>query len=125
MGGYLGAAILCLAIAPWTDKVMIPANFKLIQMNEKMGGARSAESAKVSNDQGQDRGSGSAEDSVAGKGQASQFTDLSGPQEKNDGSSKADDAEVRRLLGEFGRLNMVRAGFMAAGGIVGLYTTLL
>jgi len=119
--GYLAAAILAIGIAPMT-RVMIPVNFRLIEINEKIGGARSQRSAKESKGQGSGR---SAEESVKGEGQVNEFEDLSGPQERTGReSTKAEDEEVKDLLGKFARLNAVRAGFIAAGGIVGLATAL-
>ncbi len=101
---------------------MVPTNFKLIKMNEERGGARSEKSAAQANTQAGDR---SAYDSVAGKGETSQFKDLSVPQTKTkENTSQAEDEEVRELLGKFGRLNAVRAVLMAAGGMVGLATAL-
>ena len=120
--GYLAASALTFSIAPVTS-VMIPTNFALIEMNEDKGGARSQASA----DQRQEGMSGgrSAEDSVNGKGQAPQFTDLSGPQAKTDRDSSAEeDEKVRQLLTKFARLNLVRACLMIAGGLVGLLTAL-
>ncbi|KAK5946638.1 hypothetical protein PMZ80_000781 [Knufia obscura] len=119
--GYLAAAILTFSIGPVTS-LMVPTNFRLIQMNEERGSARSEKSAKQGATSG---GARSAEESVEGKGQASQFTDLSGPQGKAEKSStQAEDEEVRELLGKFGRMNAGRAVLMAAGGIVGLATAL-
>jgi Domain of unknown function (DUF1772) len=119
--GYIAAAILTISIGPFTS-LMIPTNFKLIKMNEERGGARSEKSAAQANTQAGDR---SADDSVAGKGEAAEFKDLSVPQTKTkENTTQAEDEEVRELLGKFGRLNAVRAVLMAAGGMVGLTTAL-
>jgi len=121
VGGYLAAAALAISIGPVTG-VMVPTNFSLIKMNEERGGARSAESAR----RGGDKPSGrSAEDSVGGQGEAGEFRDLSGPQERtSEKSSKGDDEKVRALLEKFGRLNAVRALLIGIGGVVGLSTAL-
>ncbi|KAK5107950.1 hypothetical protein LTR62_000495 [Meristemomyces frigidus] len=120
--GYLAAAILSISIAPVTAFLMIPTNFELIKMNEQLGGARSEASPK----QGGGRPSGnSAEDSVGGKGQAAEFTDLSRPQgETAKQSSAEEDRKVRELLSTFAQLNGLRAALLTAGGIVGLWTAL-
>ena len=116
--GFVAASILSFGIAPWTS-LMIPTNFRLIEMNEAKGGSRSRASA------GQAKKGMSAEESVDGEGQAGQFGDLSGPMEKTaDASTKEEDEEVRELLGKFGRLNAVRAVLLGAGGVVGLATAL-
>jgi hypothetical protein len=95
---------------------MIPTNFRLIEVNEAKGGSRSQASKAAGASQGM-----SAEESVDGKEQVGQFTDLSGPMEKTkEASSKAEDEEVRALLAKFGKLNAVRAILLASGGIVGL-----
>lgn len=123
--GYVAAALLNLSIAPWTARVMIPTNFELIRMNEAMGGARSAASASQQTSD-QKSSKRSALDSVNGEGQANQFTDLSGPQEKTTrDSTPEEDAKVRTLLDRFARLNNVRAFLCAAGGTVGLITALM
>ena len=101
---------------------MIPTNFELIRMNEEKGGARSERSAK---EEGEAIGGRKAEDSVAGKGQPSQWTDLSGPQGKTEHSAtKEEDEKVWDLLQKFGQLNTVRAVLLGAGGVVGLATAL-
>ena len=97
---------------------MIPTNFRLIELNEKLGGARSKKAA----DAGGSRKS--AEESVSGKDQPYQFTDLSDPQEKTPDESHEHDDEVKMLLSKFGRLNMIRAVLMGTGGIIGLVTVL-
>ena len=119
--GYLAAATLAISIGPVTT-LMVPTNFALIKMNEERGGARSAESAR----RGGDKPSGrSAEDSVGGQGEAGEFRDLSGPQERtSEKSSKQDDEKVRALLEKFGRLNAVRALLIGVGGVLGLITAL-
>lgn len=117
--GFLAAGLLSFGIAPITS-FMIPTNFRLIELNEKLGGSRSAESAKVEKKFGQ-----SAQDSVSGKGEAGQFTDLSGPQGKTEKeSSKEEDDEVRELMGKFSRLNAMRALSIGLGGVAGLVTAL-
>ena len=106
--------------------MMIPTNFKLIKLNEDKGGARSARSAQQLGDQPRVQQGRTAEDSVAGEGQAEEFTDLSGPQRKTkQDSTEEEDEEVNRLLGEFGRLNAVRAVLIGFGGVVGLATALM
>jgi hypothetical protein len=55
----------------------------------------------------------------------SQFSDLSGPQEKTQKeSSKQEDAEVKQLLEKFGKLNALRGLLIGLGGIVGLAVAL-
>jgi hypothetical protein len=118
--GFAAASLLSLSIAPVTTFLMIPTNFRLIEINERNGGARSARSAELG-----DQGGRSAEDSVDGKGQVSQFSDLSGPQEKTPKeSSKQEDAEVKQLLEKFGKLNALRGFLLGLGGIVGLAVAL-
>lgn len=124
VNGYLAAAALAISIAPWTALVMIPTNFTLIKINEEKGGARSQKSGAVQGG-GSQAGHRSAEDSVDGKGEAEEFTDLSGPQTKTDQqTTEEDDEKVRELLGKFALLNSVRAVLMVAGGVVGLWTAL-
>ncbi|KAF2845472.1 hypothetical protein T440DRAFT_472602 [Plenodomus tracheiphilus IPT5] len=118
-GYYTLAAALCLSIAPFTS-LMIPTNFELIQINEEKGGSRSAKSAKERG--GQKR---SAEESTEGKGDVSQWADLSGPQGKTEESSREEDEKVGVLLERFGWLNWVRAGLMGGGGVVGLVGALV
>ena len=123
INGYLAAAALNIAIAPFTAMVMVLTNFALIEMNERRGGARSERSKQ----EGQfGAGERSAEDSVNAKDDISQFKDISGPQTKTERlSTPEEDEEVRTLLGKFGRLNAVRALLSGAGGVVGLVATLL
>ncbi|KAK8034223.1 hypothetical protein PG993_009218 [Apiospora rasikravindrae] len=105
--GYLAAALCNFAIGPVTG-LMLPTNMALIKKNEEQGA----------------RGR-SAKDSIAGKGEGNQFTDLGGPQEKTPlGSSEAEDEEVRGLLGKFAKMNAVRAAFCMIGGVIGLCTAL-
>lgn len=105
---------------------MIPTNFRLIELNEKLGGAKSSRAADLG-----DKGGRSAEESVYGKGgsqfgDASQFTDVSGPSEKTGRESSAqEDAEVRKLLEKFGKLNALRGFLIGLGGVVGLATALV
>jgi hypothetical protein len=109
-----------------TTYLMIPTNFRLIQLNENLGGSTSSRSAELG-----DKGGRSAEESVYGKNQTgqfsdlSQFTDVSGPSGKTRReSSTQEDAEVRGLLEKFGRLNALRGFLIGLGGIVGLATAL-
>lgn len=125
LGGYLAAASLNIAIAPWTSLVMIPNNFELIRMNNELGGHRSiASSQAVQNEKGLRRRS--AEASVDGKGEGiDQFKDTSDPQEQTmKQSSGSEDEKVRAMLTKFGSQNFVRAALTLAGGIVGLLTAL-
>jgi hypothetical protein len=113
--GYVAASLLSISIAPVTS-FMIPTNFRLIELNERKGGARSSRSAEVG-----DEGGRSAEESVDGKGQVSQWSDLSGPQERaREESTKAEDEEVKVLLEKFGRMNALRGVLLGLGGVVGL-----
>lgn len=122
--GYLAAALCNFAIGPVTS-LMLPTNSALIKMNEEKGGMRSAQAARDGAGGRYKPGQRSAADSMAGKGEGSQFTDLSGPQEKTPlDSSKAEDEEVRGLLGKFAKLNAVRAACCTVGGVIGLFTAL-
>lgn len=131
VGLYVAAAALTISIAPWTAIAMIPTNFTLIKLNEQLGGTRSAKSAqhrqKLADDPnkmpgGWDR---TAEDSVDGKDDVSQWFDLSPPQERTrKDSSKKQDEEVRELLEKFKALNWARAVLMGIGGVVGLSAAL-
>ncbi|KAK5112882.1 hypothetical protein LTR85_011109 [Meristemomyces frigidus] len=122
VSGYLAAAALTFGIAPWTMLVMVPTNFKLIQMNEDLGGARSAASVEKGDAK---PGQKTAEESAFSKGAAGEFGDLSGPQGRTaQRSSGEDDRKVRELLARFGRLNGLRAVLMGAGGVVGLWVAL-
>ncbi|KAH9908978.1 hypothetical protein F4778DRAFT_714796 [Xylariomycetidae sp. FL2044] len=128
VNGYLAAAALVLSAAPFTSLAMIPANFALIKANEEKGGSRSERAARAVAARGTYRpGQRSAEDSVNGKGEGlSQFADLSGPQGQTPiQTSRDEDEEVVALLDRFGKLNMVRAVLIGAGGILGLWTALL
>lgn len=123
VNGYLAAALLAMSIGPFTALVMVPTNFSLIKMNEDLGGSRSAESARTNTRKPGER---SAEDSVNSVGEASQFTDLSGPQGKTKrDSTQEEDEKARALLSKFGAMNAVRAVLIGAGGVVGLWTALL
>ena len=124
--GYAAASLLSLSIGPVTTFLMIPTNFRLIEINEQLGGAKSARSAELG-----DKGGRSAEESVYGESQGSQssdvsqFTDVSGPQGKTKRkSSPQEDAEVKELLGKFAQLNGLRGFLIGLGGIVGLATAL-
>ncbi|CAI6228071.1 unnamed protein product [Periconia digitata] len=79
-GLYALAALLTASIAPVTMFIMLPTNFRLIRINEELGGSRSAESAAAAKGKkGKGEGVRSAEESVDGKGDVSQWSDLSGP----------------------------------------------
>jgi len=55
----------------------------------------------------------------------SQWTDISGPQERSAReSSDKENREVRQLMDKFAVLNGVRAALMGVGGIVGLVAAL-
>ena len=96
-------------------------NKELIEINERLGGARSQASAK----QATRTGDKTFDESIAGKDDISQFTDLSNPQtETARKSSTEDDKRVRELLGTFGLLNAGRAAVMIGGGVVGLLSAL-
>jgi hypothetical protein len=128
VGCYVAAAALTLSIGPVTQ-VMIPTNFRLIKMNEELGGTRSAKSAVYRQEKHKPQMAGEwprgADEAVDGKDDVSQWWDWSGPQERTvRESSKKQDEEVRGLLEKFGRLNGVRAGVMALGGVVGLIAAL-
>jgi len=113
--GFVAASLLSLSIAPVTS-LMLSTNFRLIELNERRAGARSSRSAELG-----DQGGRSAEESVDGKGQVSQWTDLSGPQEKTgEESTQVEDDEVRALLEKFGKMNAVRGVLLGLGGVVGL-----
>lgn len=100
---------------------MVPTNFTLIAKNEEKGGSKSDKSAKFGTTGGR-----TAEESVEGKDDVNQFTDLSLPQghTKQD-TSMNEDNEVRELLGRFGQMNFVRAVLLGTGGIVGLAGALI
>lgn len=124
--GYLAAAALNIAIAPWTSLVMIPNNFELIEMNNHLGGNRSSASAKAAEREKGDLRQRSARDSVDGKGEGvDQWKDVSDPQEQTlSKSSDAEDEQVQAILTKFGYQNNVRAALTLAGGVVGLLTAL-
>ncbi|KAJ4387866.1 hypothetical protein N0V93_008469 [Gnomoniopsis smithogilvyi] len=126
-GGYIIAGLLCLSIAPWTSIVMIPNNFALIKLNADKMGSRSEKSAEVLNSiSSKDSRQRTSMDSVNGKGEANQWTDLSGPQEETPvKSTAAEDKKVKEMLELFGRQNMVRAVLMGLGGVVGLWMALV
>jgi hypothetical protein len=128
-GLYVAAAALTISIAPFTQ-LMIPTNFRLIEMNEALGGTRSAKSAEYRAEKHTPQMAGEwprgADESVEGKDDVSQWFDFSPPQERTrKESSKKQDEEVRGLLEKFGKLNSVRAGLMGLGGVVGLVGSLL
>ncbi|KAK2614173.1 hypothetical protein N8I77_001022 [Diaporthe amygdali] len=124
--GYLAAATLNIAIAPWTS-VMIPNNFELIQMNNNLGGHRSLASSQAAQKENVDPKQQSARDSVEGEGEGvAEFQDVSDPQEKTAReSSDSEDEQVKVKLTKFGFQNSVRALLMLSGGVVGLVTALL
>lgn len=124
--GYLAAAALNIGIAPWTSLVMIPNNFELIKMNNKLGGHRSIASAQATEKEKGDLRKRSARDSVDGKGEGvDQLKDVSDPQERTlSKSSNIEDEQVRAMLTKFGSQNYVRAALTLAGGVVGLLTAL-
>ena len=118
INGYIAAATLCLSIGPVT-RLMLPINFELIRMNEEKGGTRSEKTAKVQWNNSDGQKNRTAEE-------ASEFSDLSGPQNAtNAKSTREEDEKVRDLLVKFGRLNLVRAVLLGAGGIVGLMAALM
>ncbi|KAH7308809.1 hypothetical protein BKA65DRAFT_174381 [Rhexocercosporidium sp. MPI-PUGE-AT-0058] len=120
--GYLAAAVLSFSIGPFTQFVMIPTNFTLIKKNEDLGGARSEKSAN----EGGMKGGKTAEESVEGKGDVNEFTDLSGPLGKTEREgTEEEERQVKELLGKFGCMNASRAALIGAGGLVGLFTALL
>lgn len=124
--GYLAAAALNIAIAPWTSLVMIPNNFELIKMNNELGGHRSIASSQAAEKEKGGLRQRSARDSVDGKGEGiGQFKDVSDPQEQTRrNSSGAEDEKVKAMLTKFGSQNYVRAALALAGGVVGLVTAL-
>ncbi|CZT23711.1 uncharacterized protein RCC_09425 [Ramularia collo-cygni] len=125
VNAYLTAAVLAMGIAPFTILLMIPNNFAIIKKNEMLGGARSVNAAKVLKESGYKPGQRSAVDSINSLGEGSELFDLSGPQTKTPiSSSEADDREVRRMLGEFGRYNLGRALLVGGAGVVGLVAAL-
>ncbi|KKY30910.1 hypothetical protein UCDDA912_g09136 [Diaporthe ampelina] len=124
--GYLAAAALNIAIAPWTSLVMLPDNFELIKMNNELGGYRSIASARAAEKERGGLRQRSARDSVEGKGEGiDEFKDISDPQEQTQRtSSGAEDEKVKAMLTKFGSQNSVRAALTLAGGVVGLLTAL-
>jgi hypothetical protein len=128
IGCYVAAAVLTLGIGPITQ-IMLPTNFRLIKMNEELGGTRSAKSAVYRQEKHKPQMAGEwprgADEAVNGADDVSQWWDWSGPQERTvRESSKKQDEEVRGLLEKFGRLNGIRAGVMGLGGVVGLWAAL-
>jgi hypothetical protein len=125
VGGYALAALLASSAAFYTSLLMTPNNFALIEYNERLGGSRSVESAKVRREQKLQAGELSFKDSIDGKGSANQWTDLSGPQTKtNKDSTPEQDKEVDKMLAYFQQQNTIRALLLASGGVVGLATAL-
>jgi len=86
---------------------MVPtANFKLIKMNEDLGGTRSAKSAAYREEKHAQQMAGewprNADESVDGKDDVSQWWDFSAPQERTrKESSKKQDESVRELLEKY------------------------
>jgi hypothetical protein len=125
IGGYVTAAVLSSSAAFYTTLFMTPNNFALIEENDKLGGSRSAESAKVRKAQNIQPGEHSFKESIDGKGSANQWTDLSGPQTKTVLESTPElDERIGKMLAYFQQQNMIRAAILASGGIVGLATAL-
>lgn len=121
-GLYLLASALCASSALFTS-FMLPTNFALIAKNEELGGAHSQASAQYRTAVG--AAPRSAQQSVDGVQDVSQWTDLSDPQgETGRASTAAEDAEARELLTRFAKLNYVRAVLIGAGGVVGLVAAL-
>lgn len=121
---YAAAALLCVAIAPWTTLVMLPNNYEFIRMNSERGGARSVRAAEVLASGGEKRDR-SKDDLIRGAGEGDQLADMSGPLgELPERTTEGEDEKVREMLGLFARQNLVRAVLMAAGGVVGLITAL-
>ncbi|KAH6614143.1 hypothetical protein C7974DRAFT_321106 [Boeremia exigua] len=118
---YLTAATLSLFAALFT-RAMLPTNFALIELNEALGGSKSAASATYRERVGaQPR---SALESVQGKEDVGEW-EGSGPQAKTRReASEEEEQRVRELLGRFGGLNLVRAGLVGVGGVVGLVCAL-
>ncbi|QRC96978.1 hypothetical protein JI435_164980 [Parastagonospora nodorum SN15] len=99
VGLYAAAAALTISIAPFTH-FMLSTNFKLIKMNEALGGTRSAASAVYREEKYEQQMAGEwprgADESVNGDDDVSQWWDWSGPQERTRReSSKSQDQEVR------------------------------
>ncbi|KAK5136309.1 hypothetical protein LTR08_003682 [Meristemomyces frigidus] len=116
VNGYLLAAALVIGIGPVTGIMLPIVNIPLIQLTEDLGGARSQASAEYSN-----QGGKTAMESISGKGDISEFTDLSNPQTETARPSTAgEDARARELLATFGWMNAARSVLMLVGGIVGL-----
>ncbi|PSR97774.1 hypothetical protein BD289DRAFT_74366 [Coniella lustricola] len=126
---FIAAGLLCLSIAPYTSIAMIPNNFALIKKNADKGGMRSAKAAELVSGTGtkaESYGSRSAQESVDGQGEGDEYGDLSGPQERTVlDTTPAEDEEVREMLGQFGRHNLLRASLMAAGGMVGIVAAVM
>ncbi|KAJ4990273.1 hypothetical protein SVAN01_04155 [Stagonosporopsis vannaccii] len=123
-GIYLAASALSLSTAVFTSVAMIPTNFELIRINEELGGSKSAQSAQYRESIGAKPRT--AEQSVNGKEDISQWSDVSGPQSKTVREATREQEErVQELLKRFGRLNYVRATLMGVGGAVGLVGALV
>jgi hypothetical protein len=122
-GAFLAASALSFSCAMFTSVAMIPTNFELIKRNEELGGSHSAKSADYR--EGIGARPRTADESVNGKEDVSQWSDLSDPQEKTRrDTTEQQDEEVKGLLTKFEKLNYVRAALIGAGGIVGLMTAL-
>lgn len=121
---YLAAAAINAGNFFWTPLAMIPTNFALIELNEKIGGTRSARAASEKSYGPGDR---DAAASVSSKGDStSEFKDLTGPQTQSDRkSTPEEDKKADELLAKFGALNAVRSLFPGVGGVVGLVAALI
>lgn len=120
---YLAAAAINVGNFFWTPLAMIPTNFALIELNEKIGGTRSARAASEKSYGPGDR---SADDSVNSKGDpTNELKDLTVPQTQTDRkSTPEEDRKADELLAKFGMLNGVRSLFPGVGGVVGLIAAL-
>ena len=120
--GYVLASVLTLSIAPFTSLVMIPTvNFELIQLNLDLGGSRSQASAQHKQRSSTQQQQRTAKESVNGKGDINELTDLSDPQAvAGREASEGQERRVRALLDRFGWMNGVRGALLALGGVVGL-----
>ncbi|KAF2631167.1 hypothetical protein BU25DRAFT_334111 [Macroventuria anomochaeta] len=122
-GLFLAASVLSFSTAMFTSVFMIPTNFDLIKRNEDLGGSHSADS--ISYRQSINAKPRTAEESVNGEYDISQWSDLSDPQEKTRREpTNEEEEQVRGLLTKFEKLNYVRALLMGAGGVVGLIGSL-
>jgi hypothetical protein len=127
VSSFLLTTALTISIAPFTS-LMIPTNFEIIEINKAKGSARSTKVSETRARTGNLVKEGrvkSAEESVEGKGDVDELTDLSGLQEKTTVKTTGEEEEkARQLLEKCKRLNGVRAVLMGAGSIVELLTAL-